>query len=42
MARVVTIGNAGRGKSTLARKMAERRGLRHIEIDRLMRQPGWS
>jgi adenylate kinase family enzyme len=41
MARVVVIGNAGGGKSTLARKLAERRGLRHTEIDRLLWQEGW-
>lgn len=42
MVRVVIIGNAGGGKSTLARKLAEQSGLRHIEIDRLLWQPGWS
>jgi hypothetical protein len=41
MARIVIIGNAGGGKSTLARKLAERRGLRHVEIDRLLWQDGW-
>jgi adenylate kinase family enzyme len=41
MARVVIIGNAGGGKSTLARKLAEQNGLRHIEIDKLLWQPGW-
>jgi hypothetical protein len=41
MARIVIIGNAGGGKSTLARKLAERRGLRHVEIDRLLWQEGW-
>jgi AAA domain-containing protein len=41
MARVVVIGNAGGGKSTLARKLAERRGLPHVEIDRLLWQDGW-
>ena len=41
MSRVVVIGNAGGGKSTLARKLAERRGLPHIEIDRLLWQEGW-
>jgi adenylate kinase family enzyme len=41
MMRVVVIGNAGGGKSTLARKLAERRGLPHIEIDRLLWQDGW-
>ena len=39
--RIVVIGNAGGGKSTLARKLAERRGLEHIEIDRLLWQDGW-
>jgi hypothetical protein len=41
MSRIVIIGNAGGGKSTLARKIAARRGLRHIEIDRLLWQDGW-
>jgi adenylate kinase family enzyme len=41
MTRVVVIGNAGGGKSTLARRLAEQRGLRHVEIDRLLWQDGW-
>ena len=41
MSRIVIIGNAGGGKSTLARKLAERRGLRHVEIDRLLWRDGW-
>jgi adenylate kinase family enzyme len=41
MPRVVIIGNSGGGKSTLARRLAERRGLRHVEIDRLLWQDGW-
>ncbi|MFZ2005424.1 MAG: AAA family ATPase [Stellaceae bacterium] len=41
MARIVVIGNAGGGKSTLARKLAKQRGLQHIEIDRLLWQDGW-
>ena len=41
MSRVVVIGNSGGGTSTLARKLAERRGLRHVEIDRLLWQDGW-
>jgi adenylate kinase family enzyme len=41
MMRIAVIGNAGGGKSTLARKLAERRGLRHIEIDRVLWQEGW-
>ena len=41
MSRIVVIGNAGGGKSTLARLLAQRRGLPHIEIDRLLWQEGW-
>src|SRR5580704_6992988 len=41
MSRIVIIGNAGGGKSTLARKLAMMRGLQHIEIDRLLWQEGW-
>ena len=39
--RTVIIGNAGGGKSTLARELAARRGLPHIEIDALLWRPGW-
>jgi adenylate kinase family enzyme len=42
MQRVVVIGNSGGGKSTLARKIAARRGLPHIEIDSFMWQPDWT
>jgi hypothetical protein len=41
MPRIVIIGNAGGGKSTLARKLAMARGLQPIEIDRLLWQDGW-
>jgi adenylate kinase family enzyme len=41
VSRIVIIGNAGGGKSTLARKLARRRGLRHIEIDSMLWQQGW-
>ncbi len=41
MARIVVIGNAAGGKSTLARQLARRRELTLIEIDRLLWQPGW-
>ena len=41
MARIVIIGNAGGGKSTLARKLQEGRGLRHVEMDRFLWQDGW-
>lgn len=41
MSRIVIIGNAGGGKSTLARTLAKQRLLRHVEIDRLLWQEGW-
>lgn len=41
MPRIVIIGNAGGGKSTLARKLAQRRSLPHVEIDRLLWRDGW-
>jgi hypothetical protein len=41
MPRILVIGNAGGAKSTLARKLAGRRGLRHVEIDSLLWQEGW-
>jgi adenylate kinase family enzyme len=41
VARIVVIGNAAGGKSTLARQLARRRALALIELDRLLWQPGW-
>ncbi len=41
MPRVVVIGNSGGGKSTLARHLAARNGLPHIEVDRLLWREGW-
>jgi adenylate kinase family enzyme len=41
MERIAVIGNAGGGKSTLARKLAARGGLPYVEIDSLLWQPGW-
>ena len=41
MERTVIIGNAGGGKSTLARTLAARRGAPHMEIDALLWRPGW-
>jgi adenylate kinase family enzyme len=41
MARVVIIGNASGGKSTLARKLAASRDLPLTEVDQLLWQPGW-
>jgi len=39
--RIVIIGNAAGGKSTLARALADRHGLKLVEVDRLLWQPGW-
>jgi adenylate kinase family enzyme len=41
VARIVVIGNAAAGKSTLARHLARRRELPVIEVDRLLWLPGW-
>lgn len=40
--RLAIIGNSGGGKSTLARRLAEERGLPLHEIDRLLWRPGWT
>ena len=39
--RIVVIGNAGGGKSTLARLIAESGDLPYIEVDRLLWHDGW-
>ena len=41
MERIAVIGNAGGGKSTLARALATRRGLPYVEIDSLLWCDGW-
>jgi adenylate kinase family enzyme len=41
VARIVVIGNAAGGKSTLARHLAHRRGHPLFEVDRLLWQQGW-
>lgn len=39
--RITVIGNAGGGKSTLARKIAASRALPYVEVDRLLWQQDW-
>src|SRR5437879_12310441 len=39
--RIVVIGNAAGGKSTLARHLAQRTALPLIELDKLLWQEGW-
>ena len=41
MARILIIGNAGGGKSVLARKLAAKRGLPYREVDAITWKPGW-
>ena len=41
MTRVAIIGNAGGGKSTLARRLGTRLGLPHFAVDRILWRPGW-
>jgi adenylate kinase family enzyme len=41
MSRILIIGNAGGGKSVLARKLAAARGLPCFEVDAITWQPGW-
>jgi len=41
MDRILVIGNAGGGKSVLARKLAARRRLPYHEIDAIAWKPGW-
>lgn len=42
MSRILILGNAGGGKSTLARKISKSRGLPQFEIDRLLWLEGWT
>lgn len=41
MTRVAVIGNAGGGKSTLARQLARSKGLAYHAVDRVQWLPGW-
>ena len=41
MQRIVVIGTTGSGKSTLAERLAERKGLRVIELDKLYWGRDW-
>lgn len=40
--RVLIAGVTGSGKTTLARRLEDRWGLRHIEIDGLFHGPDWT
>jgi hypothetical protein len=40
--RVSVVGNSGSGKTVLARRLAAALGVRHIELDAVFHQPGWT
>jgi adenylate kinase family enzyme len=40
--RISVIGTSGAGKTTLARRLAERLELPHLELDAVFHQPGWT
>ena len=42
MQRVSVVGNSGSGKSTLGAALAARLGVRHVELDSIFHQPGWT
>ncbi|MGH3647388.1 MAG: adenylate kinase [Micromonosporaceae bacterium] len=41
MRRVAMVGNAGSGKTTLGRALAQRLGVTYTELDSIYHQPGW-
>ncbi|RPF26522.1 adenylate kinase family enzyme [Georgenia muralis] len=41
-ARVLVAGTSGAGKTSTARRIAERLGVQHVEIDALYHGPGWT
>ena len=42
MARISIVGNSGSGKTRLARKVAKRLGVPHLELDAVFHQTGWT
>jgi adenylate kinase family enzyme len=40
--RVSVVGNSGSGKTTVARALAARLGVAHVELDAIFHQPSWT
>ena len=41
MRRISVVGNSGSGKTTVARELAARLDVPHVELDAIFHQPGW-
>jgi adenylate kinase family enzyme len=40
--RIAVVGTSGSGKTTVARELARRHGVPHVELDSLFHGPGWA
>src|SRR2546430_13995560 len=40
--RIAVVGTSGSGKTTVARELARRLGVPHVELDALFHGPGWT